>query len=231
MESDKKLNKTILTAIEQYINRAGEDMDERAEEEAAKEKLNSILSAESADTEAVETVKSFMADSVNRQKLISYCFGFHDPTQKRQNEKIDDGSLAQEVVFNDYLREDELTKLDKFVKRHKNDLSFADVVFKIIEKHGMTPSQVYRGVFMRRQDFSRVTNPRCKNVTRRMVWQIIIGLHCSLEEADAILFSAGYIRNNNKLDLIMQYFIEHGNYDINAIDAVLEELSIKTFAC
>lgn len=221
--------------ILQYINRSAEKVDERARERAAEDKIKAILSADSSLAESrskeVKAVNSFMTDPVNRQKLISYCFGFCDPTQKQQTVKIENGNLVEEVTFHAYLCEDELKKLYNFVERHKNDLSFADVVFKIIDKHGMTPSQVYRGVFMRRQDFSRVTNPKCKNVTRRMVWQIIVGLHCSLEEADAVLFSAGYIRNNSKFDLTMQYFIEHGNYDINAIDAVLEELRMKTFAC
>ena len=98
-----------------------------------------------------------------------------------------------------------------------------------MEKHNMTSSQVYNGVFMRRQDFSRVTAQRCESVSRRLAWQIIIGLHCNLREADEVLFSAGYVRRHSKLDLTMEYFIEHGNYDMLAIDAVLENLGIKTF--
>lgn len=212
--------------ILQYINRSVENVDEQAEEEAAKEKLNSILSAESANAEAVKAVKSFMETSPsNRQKLISYCIDFIDPTHKPQTVTQN----GEEIMLNTYLREDELEKLNKFVERHKNDMSFGEVVYMIMEKHKMTPPQVYKNALLRRQDFSRVTNPKCTNITLRMAWQIIIGLHCTLAEADAVLFSAGYVRRNSKLDLTMQYFIEHGNYDIEAIDFVLEDLNLKTF--
>lgn len=121
--------------------------------------------------------------------------------------------------------------LHQFVMRHKNDITFGDMVYKIMDKHGLTAPQVYKSVLLRKQDFSRVTDPRCKNVTRKMVWQIIIGLRCSLKEADEVLFSAGYIRRNNRMDLTMQYFIENNNFDIEAIDSALANLGLKTFTC
>lgn len=214
--------------ILQYINRSVENVDEQAETKAAKEKLNSILSAESADAEAVETIKSFIASgSVNCRKLYAFCLNFSDSASHPQTIK----QGHEEIVLNTFLREDEVAKLKKFVERHRNDLSFCEEVFKIMEKHGMTSSQVYSGVFMSRQDFSRVTNPNCKSVTRKMAWWIIIGLHCSLEEADEVLFSAGYVRRKSKLDLTMQFFIERGNYDIEAIDDALEILGLKMFTC
>ena len=213
--------------ILQYINRSVENVDEQAEAEKAKEKLNSILSAESADTEAVETVKSFMAaNSFNSQKLYAFCLDFVDPTFRPQT--VVQGS--EEVQTHAYLEQDDLTKLCHFIERHKRDGYFGEIVYKIMDAHGMDSTDVYKSVYMRRQDFSRVTAPDCKNISRRMAWQVIIGLRCNMEEADALLFSAGYVRRNSPLDLTMQYFIQHKNYDIVAIDAVLEDLGQKTYS-
>ena len=56
-------------------------------------------------------------------------------------------------------------------------------------------------------------------------------MHCNLEEADTLLFSAGYLRRKNATDLIMEYFINNKNYDIVAINTVLSDLDLKVFPC
>lgn len=212
--------------IFQYISRAVEEVDERAEEEKAKEKLNSILSSEQADRESVEIIQSFISSSaVNSQKLYAFCTDFVDPTFHPQTA----AQKGEEVENHVDLRRFDLFKLMQFIERHKWDGSFAETVYKIMDEHNMTPPQVYNNVLMRRQDFSRVTSARCENITRRMVWQVIIGLRCNLEEADRLLFSAGYVRKNSALDLTMQYFIEHEDYDIISIDQVLDELGERPY--
>lgn len=212
--------------ILKYINRSVENVDEQAEAEKAKEKLNYILSAESADKEAVEAVKAFIASGdVNSQKLYAFCLNFVDPTFSPQT--VVQG--GEEIQTHEYLKQDDLTKLCRFIERHKRDGSFGEMVYKVMDAHGMVSTDVYKSVYMRRQDFSRVTAPDCKNISRRMAWQVIIGLQCNMDEADALLFSAGYVRRNSPLDLTMQYFIQHKNYDIVAIDAVLEDLGQKTY--
>lgn len=193
----------------------------------AYEKLEKILHDTSDEEKTViESIYSFMKDEVQKRKLLSYCLGYVDPTVKANS------TFQKEQFCNhSFLKQNELYMLHQFIKRHQSDISFGETVYKIMYKHNLTAPQVYKNVLLRRQDFSRVTDPRCKNVTRKMAWQIIIGLRCSMQEADEVLFSAGYIRRNCKMDLTMQYFIEHKNYDIEAIDAVLSELGLKTFTC
>ncbi len=193
----------------------------------ANEMLERILQKKFDDDETIiELVHSFMKDEVQKRKLLSYCLGYVDPTVHTEST-----IKREQFCKHSFLKQNELYMLYQFIKRHQNDISFGETVYKIMYKHNLTAPEVYKSVLMRRQDFSRVTDPKCKNVTRKMVWQIIIGLHCSLQEADEVLFSAGYIRRNSQMDLIMQYFIEQKNYDIEAIDAVLEELGLKTFTC
>lgn len=204
----------------------------------ANEKLAQIFqdhSDDDTDNEKIEFVRAFAAaDEVQKRKLLSYCLDFVDPTVHAeatfQGEQIY-RERDEQIVQLAFLTSDELYKLHQFVKRHQSDISFGEIVYKIMDKHKMNAPQVYKNALLRRQDFARVTDSRCKNVTRKMVWQIVIGLHCSLEEADDVLFSAGYIRRNTRMDLIMQYFIENENYDIEAIDAALAEWGLKTFTC
>lgn len=176
----------------------------------------------------VEFIYAYISSgAVKRTKLLSYCWNFIDPTVPSKK-FIANG---EEIQPHKFLQEDELTKLYKFVKCHSADKTFGETVYKVMGVHGMTPPEVYKNVWLRRQDFSRATDLRTKSITRQLAWQIILGLHCSLDEADEVLFSAGFIRCNNRLDLIMEYFIRRENYDIMAINEVLDELGIKPFSC
>lgn len=223
----------LIIKVKSYLNSMSLDNIDDPSPITVSAKLQKIINnAKCCDTglrEEIETtINSFIAGSeIQKNKLLSYCFGFYDPTEHNSNIQVD----REEVINHSFLKQDEFDMLYRFVKKHQEDKTFGDVVYMIIDNHGMTAPQVYKNALLRRQDWGRVTDPRCKNVSRKMAWQIIIGLHCSLQEADEVLFSAGYIRRKNRFDLTMQYFIEHKNYDIEAIDAVLSELKLKTFTC
>ena len=195
-------------------------------------KLQRILSACSQHyennqlIEIEKTINSFISDEIQKRKLLSFCADFVDPTVKSTT-RLPNG---EEIQLNAYLQEDELCELFHFVKRHSADGSFGDAVYKIMDSHNLSRTQVYRAASLRRQDFARATDARAKNVTKQIAWQIIIGLHCNMDEADEVLFSAGYIRRKSKFDLVMEYFIRQENYDIWAINAVLEELQLKQFS-
>ena len=176
----------------------------------------------------VKAVNDFVFDGeIKKRKLYSFCLDFVDPTV--QPKKIIQN--GEEIQLNTYLQEDDLYKLYQFVKRHEYDNTFGSTVYKVMDKHQLTAPQVYKAALLRRQDFSRATDPKAKNVSKLIAWQIIIGLQCNMDEADEVLFSAGYIRRKSKFDLTMEYFIKHQNYDIMAINEVLDELKLKVFSC
>ncbi len=196
-------------------------------------KLAQILQTDSSNSgkdkeKFIKAINAFLsADEAKKRKLLSFCLDFVDPTAQPKTITAN----GEEIQQHAFLDEDELTKLYNFVKRHSADSTFDKTVYSVIAKHGMEPPQVYKNAMMRRQDFSRVTEVGNTSVTRRMAWQIIIGLHCNMDEADEVLFSAGYIRRKSAFDLTMEYFIKQQNYDIMAINEVLYELGLKVFSC
>ncbi len=198
------------------------------------EKVERILSTRMQGCDAdefkciVDEIKSYMdCGEVQKSKLLSFCCDFYDPTMQVKSVNAN----GEEIQLHRFLNEDELTQVYQFVKRHSADITFDKTVYSIMVKHDMEPPEVYKNAMITRQDFSRVTEIGNASVTRRMAWQIIIGLHCDIEEADEVLFSAGYIRRNTKFDMTMEYFIKHKNYDIMAINEVLYELRLKVFSC
>ncbi len=226
--------KNIIQGIKAILQRNSADNDNDANLSESEVKLTQILQGalSSGDDEetkdCVETINAFLSvDDIQKRKVLSYCLYFFDPTVSPQQTSTN----GEQIQQHRYLQEDEFIKLYKFVKRHSADKTFGETVYKVMNSHGMTPPEVYKNAMLRRQDFARATDFRTKNVTRQIAWQIIIGLHCSLEEADEVLFSAGFIRRNSRLDLTMEYFIRQENYDIMAINEVLDELGIKPFSC
>lgn len=198
----------------------------------ANSKLKQILhdaASDSFDVAAVQTIRSFVeTDKVSKRRLLAYCANFVDPTSSHTQTNARD----TQVCLHTYLQKSELYKLVDFINLHRHDTTFGEAVYNLMNQHGMTAPQVYKNAMLRRQDFARATAFEGDyNVTKRVAWQIIIGLHCNLQEADAVLFSAGYLRRKNDVDLIMEYFISRENYDIAAINAVLSDLQLKEFPC
>lgn len=226
---------SLRQGVEKFINAEFiEELSDNDYDNKAESKLKKILSQITVQCEEqkynliVKTIDNFFkSGEIQRNKLYLYCINFYDPTVKPKTTTQN----GEEIQLNAYLQEDDLYKLYQFVKRHETDSTFGETVYQVMDSHNMTPPQVYKNAMLRRQDFSRVTDPKCKSVTKMLACQIIIGLHCNMEETDEVLFSAGYIRRKTKFDLTMQYFIEQKNYDIMAINEVLDELKLKVFSC
>lgn len=223
-----------IQSIKDLLQRNGAAHDDDADIAKAEAKLKQILQEASSNSDGedrrgfIEDINVFLTTGdIAKRKIQAFCLDFFDPTISQQQFT----ESGEQIQQHKYLQEDELVKLYKFVKRHSADKTFGETVYHVMDRHGLTPPEVYKNVKLRRQDFSRATDFRAKSVTRHLAWQIIVGLHCSIEEADEVLFSAGFIRRNNRFDLTMEYFIRHKNYDIMAINEVLSELGIKPFSC
>lgn len=225
--------KPFLRDLQGYIDRClSEFADESELEQNAIAKLDGILSAHSANADGAtlalcKSVRAFIAENeTNKRKLSCFCVDFSDPTASRVSD-----AAGREIVNHAYLEEDEIDKLYRFIKRHESDLTFGQTLDKLMKAHQTTSPKVYKAAMLRRQDFARVYDPNVKSVSKQLAWQVIIGLHCTLEEADELLYSAGYVRRRNKFDLIMEYFITRQNYDVMAINEVLCEFGLKPFSC
>ncbi|MGN1103984.1 MAG: hypothetical protein ACI4QI_03830 [Candidatus Coproplasma sp.] len=194
---------------------------------------------------------------VQRNKVLLFCETFKDPTKHPAATSIRSNNIAgsdlrsvrrlyeaerslrqEELMFcmesrtidHATLDEKELKKIVEFIQAHKSDKPFPVVLGELMEKHEMQSPTVYRNACMSRQAFQRVYKMNAgDSVTLKMVWQIIFGLRCTIEEADELLFSAGYARHGDYYDLTLAYLIEHGVYDVELANAALEELGLDCF--
>ena len=109
--------------------------------------------------------------------------------------------------------------------------SFPQALARMIKERGLKNSQVYSRANMTRQHFSKILNNEGYQPKKEAVLALAIALKLNLDEARDFLGRAGYaLTRNNPTDVVVQFFIETGNYDIFEVEKVLFEFTGRTLA-
>jgi len=130
-----------------------------------------------------------------------------------QPEEMDCLCVSMPCVAADASLDDALETLDE---------SFSQMVLRKIDEKGLTDPQCYKKAHLDRKLFSKIRTDIHYRPAKQTALSIALALELPLDEVRELLEKAGFaLSHSSKADVIVEYFIRQGTYDIMEINAVL----------
>lgn len=107
------------------------------------------------------------------------------------------------------------------------DEPFHTILFRLIDAKGKKDTEVYKKANIDRKLFSKIRTGKGYLPSKRTALALAIALELTLPETDDLLERLGYtLSHSQKFDVIIEYFILNGQYDIFKINEVLFQYNL-----
>lgn len=115
--------------------------------------------------------------------------------------------------------------------KHQDD-TFAVTLLKLIDRKHMTEVQCYKRANVSKKTFWKINNDPKYKPSKPTVLAFAIALELSLRETEDLLRTVGFsLSHSNTFDMIIEFYICQGIYDIYEINAALYQFDQVCLGC
>ena len=122
------------------------------------------------------------------------------------------------------LWEEDFSSVSPALQDYLNQLDegFRDMLLRKIDESGMTDAECYKKANVDRKLFNKIKNQTEYKPGKSTVLAFAVALELPLSETEDMLRKAGFsLSHSSRFDLIVEYFIRNGQYDIYQINEAL----------
>lgn len=113
--------------------------------------------------------------------------------------------------------EESSLSLDEYIKN--KDAGFTETLLSLIKKKGLKNATVYKRANISKQHFSKLINDPNAKPSKQTAIALSLALELNLDATRDLIGRAGYaLTNSSTFDLIIRYFIEHGQFNVIEIN-------------
>lgn len=156
-----------------------------------------------------------------RAELLSYMASNESKKRAVPKRILNDGRIATfSVCTTSSVSVEKDFELKELVKRAKE--TFSQKLLRFIDERNYSDVEVYKRANIDRKLFSKIRSDVNYRPTKKTTLSLAVALMLSVDETKDLLKCAGYaLSDSNKADIIVEYFISRGIYDIFVINEAL----------